>query len=245
VLRLEIKEPVHLKIKRGDLAEGIIAVGDPNRAKVFSSSILEEPRLINENRGLYAYTGKFKGKEISIVAHGMGMPSAMIVFEELHMLGAKRIIRVGTTGSLRRDVGIGDAVVATSAGHFNSSSLRQYSGGEIILPNSFTHTLTEPLSRSLGSRGLRVHVGPVISSDAFYAEDESLAEKLSNLGFYSIEMECAGLAAIGWMRGIETACVLYVTDSLVDGAKGLLGAERVNTDMVKIGEAVAEVLASL
>jgi 5'-methylthioadenosine phosphorylase len=85
----------------------------------------------------------------------------------------------------------------------------------------------------------------VISSDAFYAEDESLAEKLSNLGFYSIEMECAGLAAIGWMRGIETACVLYVTDSLVDGAKGLLGAERVNMDMVKIGEAVAEVLASL
>jgi len=241
---LEIKEPVHLKIRRGELAERVIAVGDPNRAQVFSSSFLSEARLINSNRGLLTYTGFYRGVPISIATHGMGMPSAMIVFEELFMLGAKKIVRIGTTGSLRKDVKIGDVVIATAAGHFSSSALRQYSPKDVVLPNSTSHHLTESLHREIADLGLKVHVGPIISSDAFYAESEGLASELGRLGFLSIEMECAGLTALGWMRGFDTACVLYVTDSLVDGAKGLLGSDRVNTDMIKIGESVAKVLSS-
>lgn len=241
---MEIREPVHLKIKNGELAERVIAVGDPNRAQVFSNSLLSEARLVNSNRGLLTYTGKYGGIPLSITTHGMGMPSAMIIFEELFMLGAKKIVRIGTTGSLRKDVKIGDVVVATAAGHFSSSAIRQYFPRDVVPPNSTSHELTKKLIDELGRGGFIVHKGPVISSDAFYAESETLAEELGKLGFLSIEMECAGLTALGWMRGFDTACVLYVTDSLVDGAKGLLGSERVNQEMIRIGETVAKVLSN-
>ncbi|MEM0020785.1 MAG: purine-nucleoside phosphorylase [Fervidicoccaceae archaeon] len=241
---MEIREPVHLKIQKGLLAEKVIAVGDPNRAQIFSEAFLSEARVVNTNRGLLSFTGKYGGIPLSIVTHGMGMPSAIIVFEELNMLGARTIVRVGTTGSLRKEVKIGDVVVATAAGHFNSSALKQYYPRDVIPPNSTSHELTAPLREELERSGFSVHVGPIISSDAFYAESEEQAEELGRLGFISIEMECAGLTALGWMRGFRTACVLYVTDSLVNGAKGLLGSEKVNRDMVKIGESVAKVLST-
>lgn len=241
---MKIEEPVHLKIKEGELAERVIAVGDPNRAQVFSNSFLLNARLINNNRGLLAYTGSYNGVPLSIATHGIGMPSAMIVFEELFSLGAKKIVRIGTTGSLKKEVKIGDVVVATAAGHFNSSAIRQYFPRDVVPPNSTSHKITTVLSEELRKEGFKVHVGPIISSDAFYAENESLANELGMLGFLSIEMECAGLTALGWMRGFETACVLYVTDSLVDGVKGLLGSERVNHEMIRIGEVVARVLSA-
>ncbi len=233
--------PIHVKIKKEDLSPRVIAVGDPARSQALAEALLENPRVVNTNRGFLSYTGKYKGKEISIVTHGIGMPSAAIVFEELSMIGAKKIIRLGTTGALRKDINIGDIIIATSAGHIHGGTIGQYAG-EIEPGNGMDPHLTVALIEGAKRSGKRFHVGPVISSDAFYAEGEEETLRWSKLGFLSVEMECSVLAALGWMRGFKPACMLLVTDNLAHGEKGIIGTEKVNEIMREIGSIAADAL---
>ncbi|MGC8556954.1 MAG: purine-nucleoside phosphorylase [Fervidicoccus sp.] len=233
--------PIHLKIGKNDLAKKVVTVGDPNRASLLANSLLDYPKLINENRGLLSYTGTYKGERISIVTHGIGMPSALIVFEELVSLGAKAIIRFGTSGSLKEQVKIGDIVIAESAGHFNSSAIRQYFD-DIIPPNGFSFDLINTLVDNFKRSDFNFHVGPIISSDAFYSESKDLALKLSRIGFFAIEMECAGLAMIGWLRGLKTGCVLYVTNHLLRNGEEMLDSAQINKKMVSVATNIFDAL---
>ncbi len=235
--------PIHLKIKKEDLSPKIITVGDPGRAKHLAENILSNPKTINEYRGFLSYTGEYSRQLISIVTHGVGMPSAAIVFEELAMLGAKQIVRLGTTGGLLKEVKIGDIVISTAAGHIHGGTIKQYAG-ENIPGNGMDPELTLKLINTARKKGYKPHIGPVISSDAFYAEDPSLAKKWSSLGFLSVEMECSALAMLGWMRKFKPACMLLVTDNLAENQKGIIGSDDVNQRMIDLGKIVAEALLS-
>lgn len=235
---------VHLKAKPGDIAENVIAVGDPGRVELLSK-LLEEPRVVNTHRGFLTVTGKYKGVRVTLATHGIGGPSAAIVFEELRMLGAKRIVRLGTAGGLSREVKIGSIVLAAGAGMMcNGCGLNLYAPSH-CLPTAPDPILTARIKEKLDEYGIEYHMGPVYSSDSFYAEDPELAIRLSKLGYKAIEMECATLFALGWMRGFETAALLVISDNLLEEKKVFLTTEELREQFNKIAMVVMDVFSEL
>lgn len=234
--------PYHISAKKGDVAEKAIVVGDPVRAALIKD-LLSDSRLVSESRGFLIYTGKYHGSPVSIAVHGVGAPSAAIVFEELGMLGVKTIVRLGSCGSLRRDITIGSIIVATSAAHSSQGVISQYFQGDCP-PNAPDLELTVKIMDYMRKTGLRFYSGPVVSSDAFYAEDPSFAEKWSKRGVLAVEMECSTLFSLGWMRGWRTACILVVSNSLVGENKVYLRTEEMKDTYISVSKAILEVLTS-
>ncbi len=237
--------PIHIKASKGDIAENIIAVGDPGRVDILAG-LLRDARVVNRHRGLIVVTGFYKNTPVTIATHGIGGPSAAIVFEELHQLGAKRIVRLGTTGGIRRDTRIGDVIVATGAAYTTGGcGLGQYMPG-ICAPTSPDPVLTTRIMMEMDRRGIPYKKGPVFSSDAFYAESPDFASKMEHYGIIAVEMEAATLFALGWMRGFETACVLVVSDVLhgEEAFKKYLTTEELAEIFIKTGEVIMEVFAT-
>ncbi len=234
--------PFHILARRGDVAERVIAVGDPGRVRILSE-MLEDVRIVNEHRGLLTVTGSYRGVPVTVATHGMGGASAAIVFEELGMLGAKTIVRLGTTGGMVRDMGIGDIVVATGAAYpRGGNAIGQYVP-DACMATSPSPRLTTRIIEKLYTLGEKPWIGPVFSSDAFYAEDPGFAEKWSRRGVIAVEMECAALFGLGWMRGWETACVLIVSDNLLSEKQELATSEELRERINKAAKAVLEVFA--
>ena len=234
-------EPQHIKAKPEDVAERVVVVGDPARAE-FLANMLEDVKLVNRNRGFYVYTGKYKEASVSIAVHGVGAASSAIVFEELKMLGAKVIVRLGTCGGLVEKVDVGHAVVATGAGYNPGGTIGQYFGA-INPPAAPDPRLTILLEEEARKAGLSVHVGPVFSSDAFYAEDPGFAERMAKLGFIAVEMEAATLFALAQLRGFRAGAILVVSDNLViPGKERLLGHEELKYYMEKAARAALEAI---
>jgi len=210
------RTPVHIKATPDKVAPRAIVVGDPDRAKYIAERHLENAELVNTHRGFILYTGVYRGERVTIACHGVGAPSAAIVFEELVMLGVRTMVRLGTTGALVPELRRGDIVIAIGAGYFRTSPVLELTD-MIFVPPAPDLELTYNLYRNLREKlsGRRVELARVISNDMFYVENPELAQKLAKLGFKTIEMECATLFTIGALRGIRTAAVLLVSNSLV------------------------------
>jgi 5'-methylthioadenosine phosphorylase len=209
-----LRAPVHIRARVGDVAERVIVAGDPGRVDLVAS-MLSDPRLVSTSRGFNVYTGFYDGVRVSVAVHGVGGPSASIVFEELYMLRARVIIRLGTCGSLVGDVGIGDLVIPTGAGYHPGGLYYQYIGEHACAPAVPSYELLKLLVEEASSMGARYHLGPVISSDAFYAEDPQFASRWSGRGVIAVEMECATLFTLAGIRGFKAGALLVVSDSLV------------------------------
>jgi len=209
--------PLHLRVRPGDVAERVLVVGDPERANQISN-LLEEPRVVNTNRGFLTYTGRFYGVPITVATHGVGAPSLAIVLEELIEMGARVIIRLGTAGALSGDLELGDVVIPTGAAYNLGGLFSQYLGGSIAYPAVPNHEILLNLINLFSKSGRRFHVGPIYSSDAFYAEDD-LPELMGKRGILAVEMECAALFLLGLIRGVKTGAVLLVSNDLRKGRK--------------------------
>jgi DeoD family purine-nucleoside phosphorylase len=206
--------PIHLRAEPGDYAPAVLLPGDPLRARRIAEEFMQDSVQVNGERGLLGYTGTFNGRPVSVQATGMGCPTAAIVIEELIQLGTRRLVRVGTAGGLQRDLELGDLVVAISAVPADGTA-RTYVGGEPHAPTAefgFTHGLIHAAKEL----GLRPRVGPIASSDTFYDPDPERHRRWASRGILAVEMEAAVLFTIGGIRGIQTACVLTISD-LVGG----------------------------
>jgi len=212
--------PFHILAKREDIAERAIVVGDPGRAR-FVAQKLSNARLVNEHRGLLTYTGSWKGKQVTISTHGMGGAGASIIFEELIQLGVKVLIRLGTTGGIRRGVKVGDIVIPTAAMHPPGGIYGMYAGSICPSPAPDFQVL-KLLVEEAEKAGVKPWVAPVFSSDAFYVETEKLAEQWAELGAVSVEMECATLFMIARLRGARAGALLLVNGSLVENVDRLV-----------------------
>ncbi len=209
------RKPIHIKADPAKVSDKIIVVGDPDRTR-FIASLLRNVEEVNTHRGFLLYTGEYKNTRISVACHGVGAPSAAIVFEELIMLGARTLIRLGTTGGLIKELHRGDIVIPTGAAYFLTSPILQLTGN-IALPAVPDIELTYDLYRHVREHTKRrVVMGPVISNDMFYMESPDLAEKLSKLGIISIEMECATLFTVSRLRNVRSSALLLVSNSLVN-----------------------------
>ncbi|MEM4281536.1 MAG: purine-nucleoside phosphorylase [Candidatus Caldarchaeum sp.] len=225
-------EPQHLKTK--DVAKRVVAAGDPARV-VQLSKMLDETRLVNENRGFITYTGFYKGEPVTVICHGVGGPSSAVVFEEVIMLGAKLIIRFGSCGAFIKGMKNGEIVIPTAAAYIGGT-LQQYLPNVHITPVPSYDVLTT-LVNEFNSHGLKSYVGPVFSSDAFYAEDPEFVSKWSKKGYIAVEMECATLFGLGMMRNVKTGSALLVSDNLAEMTP-MVDAEYLKPFVEKAGKAV-------
>ncbi len=233
--------PLHIKAEPGDIAERVVVSGDPARVKQLAS-YLENTRLVNENRGYLIFTGTYNGVPVSVATHGIGGPSAAIVFDELKMLGAKLMVRMGTCGAMVPELNVGDIVIPTGASYQVGGTIWWYAPGDCTVAVPDYDVLTR-LVEEASKHGLKYLVGPVISSDYFYVELKEFARKWTSRGMIAVEMECATLFTLGRVRGFKTGALLVVSDTtLVKKEWELATAEELKQAVEKASRAVFEAI---
>lgn len=215
--------PYHILAKQGDIAERVLVVGDPGRADAVARELLSGAVLVNSNRGFNTYTGFFENERVTVATHGIGGPSAAIVVEELRMLGAKLVVRLGTCGGLREGVKVGDAVVALGAIYQPGGTPGMYAPS-VCYPAVADPEVVIELEKGLREEGFTVHRGIVASSDAFHAEEANLGA-WSSIGALAVEMECATVFTVARIRGMKAGAALLVIDNLATGEYFEAGAE--------------------
>jgi len=219
----------HISAAPGDFAQDVLMPGDPRRARRIAETMLQNPRLVTDVRGIEGYTGTYRGAPLSVLASGMGMPSVTIYATELfRFYGVRRIVRVGTGGGLPASVGLRDVVVATAAHTDSAMSGRRIDGVHLSHVASFELAVAAAQAAGTGlgtGSGPHVHIGPVFTSDHFYLERPALFERLEAHGTLAVEMEAAGLYATAAAEGGRALAVLTVSDH-VRRAEALTPAER-------------------
>ena len=209
----------HITAKEGDFARTVLMPGDPLRSKFIADNYLENAVLVNNTRGVQGYTGTYKGKRVSVMASGMGMPSIGIYSYELFSFyGVENIIRIGSAGSYTEKAKLFDVVLSTGAVS-ESNYARVQSGfeGDITLPSQ---SLNDKLRASAAKQGIPLIEGNIHSSDVFYRQPSDAKptywEKLRDeRGCLCVEMESFALFANAQVLGKHAACLLTISDSFV------------------------------
>ena len=208
--------PIHLRAEPSDYAANVLCPGDPVRAQYIAETFFDPGfRQVNAERGMLGFTGTFEGQPLSVQSTGMGAPSAGIVFEELIMLGATRLVRVGTCGGLQPGMNMGDTVIGISASADDQTPIR-YAQMPGYAPSA-TFALAETaaqLSRESGAGA--VHTGPIVTSGIFYDPDPDTFGRWKRLGHLGVEMEAAMMYTIAAVKGIESLAMMTVSDILGD-----------------------------
>ncbi len=205
---------LHVRAEQGDVAPIVLLPGDPDRATLVAERFLESPRRYTEYRHLYGYTGTYRGVPISVQTTGMGCPSLAIVVEELVRLGAKTLIRIGTSGAVAKDVRPGDLIVATAA-IANEGTSRQYLKGETYSAVA-DFDVMQALAEASKASSRRHHVGLIQTDDAFYGIGQADVPTLAERGVLSIEMEASALFLLGKLRDVRTGCMLVASNNIGD-----------------------------
>ena len=205
---------IHIGAKKGDIAETILLPGDPLRAKWIAETFFENPVCFNEIRGMFGYTGTYKGKKISVMGTGMGVPSISIYTQELiTQFGVKNLIRVGSAGSYQPEVKVRDVVLAMSSSSTSGINELRFGGADYAPTASFE--LFRKALHIAETKGIKVKAGNILTSDEFYEDDIKSYEKWSKFGVLCVEMETAGLYTIAAMHNVNALSILTISDSLV------------------------------
>jgi purine-nucleoside phosphorylase len=204
----------HLHAALGAVAPLVLLPGDPNRATFIAENFLDDAVCYNTNRQLLGYTGSYRGRQVSVQTTGMGCPSLAIVAEELIRLGAKTLIRVGTTGIVQREIQPGELVIAMSAIGDEGTSQLYLKGARYAATASFP--VVRALVEACERQSLVHHVGLIRTEDAFYALSPDDVPWLAQLGVLSVEMESSALFLIGKLRGVAVGTILVASNHIGD-----------------------------
>ena len=230
----------HINATPADFAETVLMPGDPKRSAFIAREFLTEAVLVNDVRGVQGYTGLYKGKRVSVMASGMGMPSIGIYSYELfNFFGVQNILRVGSAGAMTESVKVRDIVLGMGA-CTNSRYAEDFH-----LPGTFApiadYKLLKTAAGVAEEKGLRYHVGNLLSSDVFYNDTEGLPDGMkstpawSKMGVLAVEMEAAGLYLNAARAGKRALAICTVSDHLLTG-EATTAEERQNsfTDMMTL-----------
>lgn len=205
----------HNRAKKGDFAKTVLMPGDPLRAKFIAETFLTDVQLVNDVRNMFAYTGSYKGKRVSVMGSGMGIPSIGLYAYELYgEYDVDRIIRVGSAGSMVEDLKLFDIVIAQGAST-NSNWIQQYG----LPQGTYSAISSYPVLREAVDSALRHQfrhkVGQVFSSDNFYNDPPEVWKKWAAMGCLCCEMESYGLFATAASFHKEALAILTISDSLI------------------------------
>ncbi|MFB6095689.1 MAG: nucleoside phosphorylase [Halodesulfurarchaeum sp.] len=212
----------HLQVESGDVHDVALIPGDPDRVSRIASHC-EDQETVATNREYEVVNARYEGVPLTIASTGIGCPSAAIAVEELSRVGVDTLIRVGTTGALQADIEIGDMVIATGAAK-NEGTTRRYES--VALPAVPDHEALTALVDAATEAGEALHVGPIASDDAFYAETDEYVAEWEEAGILSVEMEAAAIFTLARRRGLRAGAICTVDGNLVRGTqKGASGED--------------------
>lgn len=222
-------------------AKTVIMPGDPLRSKMIAETFLENAVLVNNVRGAQGYTGYYKGKKVSVMASGMGIPSMGIYSYELfEFFGVENIIRVGTAGGLSEDARLKDVVAGIGA-NTDSAFAKQFDVKGALAPVC-SYELLSLATETAKKMNIEMKAGNFYSTDVFYNADKRVNEKWAKVGSIAVEMESAGLYLTAASCGKKALAICTISDlPLVEGCPSSTVEERENsfTDMIKIALEVA------
>jgi uridine phosphorylase len=205
----------HLRVDEDDVHDVALLPGDPGRVERIADHCDAVAELAN-NREYHLLNAEYAGVPLTICSTGVGSPSAAIALEELAAVGVDTVIRPGTTGALQADVEIGDMVVATGAAK-EEGTTKRYERVEYPAVPDFE--VVRALSDAAEAAGEDVHVGPIVTDDAFYAETEDYVEDWEAAGLLAVEMEAAALFALARRKGLRAGAICTVDGNLVKGTQ--------------------------
>jgi purine-nucleoside phosphorylase len=217
----------HMNAAPGDFAATVLMPGDPLRAQYIADTYFDNARRVTDVRNMWGFTGEYKGMPISVMAHGMGIPSVSIYCTELITeYDVRRVIRVGSCGTSHPDVRLRDVLIAMGAST-DSGVNRMRFGGYDFAPLA-TFSLVQNAVRAAEENKVRYHVGNIFSADLFYTPDPEMFDTLAKYNVLGVEMEAAGMFPIAAEHGAEALAICTVSDDIRSG-KALSAEERATT----------------
>lgn len=211
--------PEHISAESGAYGEHVLLVGDPARADLIAYEVLDSAERITELRGLHGYVGTFDGKRVGVQTTGMGGPSAAIVMEELIGLGARRMVRLGTAGSIVPDLAPGDFLCAAAAIPADGTS-QTYLHGEPHAPLA-DFEIVHAAVHDAKHAGVRLRVGLVATTDAYYDPGAGRAASWAERGALAVDMETATVLTIAPLRNVSAGSFLVVSNNVGDPSSRL------------------------
>lgn len=217
----------HIESKKDSIATTVIMPGDPLRAKYIAENFLENYELVNTVRNIYAYTGYYKNKKITVMASGMGMPSIGIYSYELYKFyDVENIIRIGTFGSYTKELNLYDLLLVTSSYSDSSYALVQNNNKNNIIESS--KYLNEIIINTANRINQKLKIGTIYSSDVFYKENDNYKELYEKLNCLGVEMESFALFSNALVLNKKATCLLTVSDNFETNEK-ISSIERQNS----------------
>ena len=202
----------HIEAKLGEIAKTVLMPGDPLRAKYIAETYLEDVKLVNKIRNIFAYTVKYKGKEVTVMASGMGMPSIGIYSYELYKFyNVENIIRIGSAGAYTDKLNLYDLVLTSRAYSLSSFAKTQGYESEFIKADE---TLNEVIKESALILNKKINEGVIHSSDVFYGNVD-VNDLYENKGCLCVEMESFALFYNALKLNKKAACILTISDNLI------------------------------
>lgn len=211
----------------GDFAATVLMPGDPLRAQYIAETWFDSPRRVTDVRNMWGFTGEYKGNPISVMSHGMGIPSASIYVTELiESYDVKRVMRVGSCGTSHPDVKMRDLIIAQGASTDSNCNRMRFGGYDYAALASFD--LVQKAVAAAAAQKVRYHVGNIFSADLFYTPDPDMFATLAKYNVYGVEMEAAGIFPIAAEHDVEALAICTVSDDIING-DALTSEERATT----------------
>ena len=216
----------HIYADPDDFAETVIMPGDPNRARKIADLLLTQTKCVTNVRGILGFTGIHDGKKLSVMASGMGMPSATIYAILLKRdYDVQKVVRVGTCGAISRELEIGDVVIASAA--HTDSEMNEYRIPGIHFSASASFDLLQAAAKEVADNS-KVHIGSIVSRDHFYLTPEAQTEALATYGVLGVDMETAAIYAVAAEFRRKALTILTVSDHLLKKTHNMTAGEREN-----------------
>lgn len=204
----------HINAAQGDFAPTALLCGDPLRAQFIAQHFLQEAREVTNVRNMLGFTGYYQGKRLSVMGHGMGIPSCSIYAKELITeYGVQKLIRVGSCGAVRDDVKLLDVIIAVGASTDSAVNRSRFMGLDFAATADYE--LLAALVAAAKNLGIAAKVGNVFSADLFYHPNPELNLLLKKYGIVGVEMEAAGLFGVAAEFGAQAACICTVSDHIL------------------------------
>jgi len=208
----------HITAKEGDFAKTVLMPGDPLRAQFIAETYLDNPALVSQVRGMLAFTGMYKGKPVSVMGSGMGMPSMGIYSYELfNFYDVENIVRIGSAGAISLDLDLGDIVMGAGA-CTDSNYPAIYGRPPGLFAPIASYSLMQKAAASAEKLGIKLVAGNVLTTDAFYTDDDLAGAKAwQRMGILAVEMEAAALYTNAALSGKNGLCICTISDTLFTG----------------------------
>ena len=206
----------HIEANADDFAKTVLMPGDPLRAKYIAENFLDDAKCVTRVRNMFGYTGSYKGKPVSVMGSGMGIPSISIYATELYKdYGVESIIRIGSCGAVRDDIKLRDIIVGMAASTDSNVNRSRLNGCDFAVTADFE--LLHNVVKTAETTGKKIRVGNVFTSDLFYTPQPEMFALMEKYGILAVEMEAAGLYGVAAEYGKKALTVLTVSDHIKTG----------------------------